>query len=294
MSQQTFDLTSPATTGGNDTTPAEVARPETRSKALGFRRGFLIAAPVLAGLFATVGAVADPAAGIAGKEMLEIYFDNPERLQYKSLGYHWSYAFWIVPAMLIVPMVRGRGAWLATLTGLIGFLGVATMPGLLLSDWFDSAIGAAHGIEGHEAVYNAMEGMWGIPVFIAPGIVALFLALPLAMITLWRAGLARWWGFAASVAAIASFIVSNATWPGAVGATVFLGIVSVALAKATDPHDVLPEPLNSAAPPFMDGSGGVSTTRSVGLRVPTTTVAGEDVSPDDADRQDDSGAGVQR
>ena len=240
MSQQTFDLTSPATTAASSTTPvgvpaAEVAPTESRSKALGFRRGFLVAAPVLAGLLATVGAVADPAAGIAGKEMLEIYFDNPDRLQYKSLGYHWSYAFWIVPAMLIVPMVRGRGAWLATLTGLIGFLGVSTMPGLLLSDWFDSAIGAAHGIEGHEAVYDAMEGMWGIPVFIAPGIIALFLALPMAMITLWRAGLARWWGFAASVAAVASFILSNATWPGTVVATVFLGIVSVAFAKATDP-----------------------------------------------------------
>ena len=243
MSQQTFDLTSPATSvtasvaAGTpaDPPPAEVVRTESRSKALGLRRGFLLAAPVLAGLFATVGAVADPAAGIAGKEMLEIYFDNPERLQFKSLGYHWSYAFWIVPAMLIVPLVRGRGAWLATITGLIGFLGVSTMPGLLLSDWFDSAIGQAVGMDGHEAVYDAMEGMWGIPVFIAPGIVALFLALPMAMLSLWRAGLARWWGFAAAVAAIASFMISNATWPGTVAATVFLGIVSVAFARATDP-----------------------------------------------------------
>jgi hypothetical protein len=76
--------------------------------------------------------------------------------------------------MVIVPLVRGRGAWLATLTGFIGFLGVATMPALLLADWFDSAIAAAHGLEGHRAVYEAMEGMWGIPVFIAPGIGALF------------------------------------------------------------------------------------------------------------------------
>ena len=250
MSQQTFDLTSPATASPSTvTSPVTAADPapsevhpaastgtESRqSRALSFRRGFLIAAPVLAGLFATVGAVADPAAGIAGKEMLEIYFDNPERLQYKSLGYHWSYAFWIVPAMLIAPLVRGRGAWLATITAFVGFLGVSTMPGLLLSDWFDSAIGAAHGIEGHEAVYDAMEGMWGIPVFIAPGIVALFLALPLAMLSLWRARLARWWGFAAAVAAIASFILSNATWPGTVAATVFLGVVSLAFARATDP-----------------------------------------------------------
>ncbi len=61
--------------------------------------------------------------------------------------------------MLIVPMVRGRGAWLATITGFIGFLGVSTMPGLLMSDFFDSAIGAAHGMEGHRAVYDALAGL---------------------------------------------------------------------------------------------------------------------------------------
>jgi hypothetical protein len=242
----TFDLTSRATAGtpaaeepadqpdagGAGGHPAPVRRP---SRALGLRRGFLVAAPVLAGLLATVGAIADPAAGITGDAMLQVYFDNPERLQVKSLAYHWAYALWIVPAMLVVPLVRARGAWLATVTGFVGFVGVATMPGLLLSDWFDSAVGAAHGLAGHHAMTAAMEGMWGIPVFTTPGIVGLFLALPLAMVTLWRARLAHWWGLAAAVAALAAFMVSNATWPGTIIATVFLGVVSLAFARATDP-----------------------------------------------------------
>ncbi len=154
----------------------------------------VVAAPVLAGIFLTVGAVADPAAGLAGDKMIEIYADNPGPLRFKSLGYHWAYAFWIV-----------------------------------------RAVAKSQGMEGHQAVYDAMDGMWGIPVFIAPGIIALVLALPLTMITLWRAGLARWWGLAAAVAAFASFMVSNATWPGTVLATGLLTVVSVAFAKATDP-----------------------------------------------------------
>lgn len=241
MSQPTtFDLTSPATAAtvseGADHSPVEdTPAPKGRSKALAFRRGFLIAAPVLAGLFATVGAVADPAAGTTGDAMLKVYFTHPEALQFKSLAYHWAYAFWIVPAMLIVPLVKARGAWLATITGFIGFLGVATMPGLLITDWFDSAIGAAYGMEGHRRVTEAMEGMWGIPVMIAPGIIALFLALPLAMITLWRAGLARWWGLSAAVGAFVAFTVSSATWPGTVVATLLMGVVSVAFARASDP-----------------------------------------------------------
>jgi hypothetical protein len=196
----------------------------------------LVATPVLAGVLLTVGAVADPAAGTSGDAMLRVYFENAARLQLKSLGYHWAYAFWILPALLVVPLVRGRGAWLATLTGVLGFAGVATMPGLLLTDWFDSAIGAAYGLEGHQAVYDHLDRMWGVPVFIAPGIAALALGLPLAMATLWRAGLARWWGVAAAVAAFASFMVSQATWPGTVLATVFLTVVSVALARATAPE----------------------------------------------------------
>jgi len=240
----TFDLTSPATAavseGSSTTTTREEGTIATarskRSKALTLRRGFLVAAPVLAGLFATVGAIADPAAGVSGDAMLRVYFTHPEALQFKSLAYHWAYAFWIVPAMLIVPMVKARGAWLATITGFIGFLGVATMPGLLITDWFDSAIGAAYGMEGHRKVAEAMQGMWGIPVMITPGIVALFLALPLTMITLWRAGLARWWGLAAAVAAFVAFMVSNATWPGTVAATLCLGVVSLVLARATDPE----------------------------------------------------------
>ena len=237
----TFDLTSRATaTSAEEThepapagTDAGTRRP---SKALALRRGLLVASPVLAGVFLTVGALADPAAGIAGDRMIEIYADNPGPLQLKSLGYHWAYAFWILPAMLIVPLVRGRGAWLATITGLVGFIGVSTMPGLLMSDFFDSAIASAHGIDGHQAVYDAMEGMWGIPGFIAPGILGLVLSLPLAMITLWRAGLARWWGLAAAVGAFAAFMLSNATWPGTVAATALLGVVSLAFARATAPR----------------------------------------------------------
>ncbi len=64
-------------------------------------------------MFAVVGAYADPAAGISGEKMWRLYAEEPGLLQWKSLGFHWSYAFWIAPALLVAPYVRGRGAWLA-------------------------------------------------------------------------------------------------------------------------------------------------------------------------------------
>jgi hypothetical protein len=224
-------LTGPSTTISTTT----IHRP---SRALAARRGFLIASPVLAGLFLLVGAIADPASGISGTRMFEIYADNPGPLQFKSLGYKWAYAFWIAPALLAVPYVRARGSALATLAGFVGFGGLTTMPGLLLVDWYDSAIGQLYGVEGVTAVQDRMtDTMWGVQPFLLPGMVGLFLGLPLITAALWRARLARWWALAASVAAMVAFMVSAATWWGAAIAAVFLAVVAVALAKATRPQE---------------------------------------------------------
>lgn len=214
---------------------SEVAAPRT-PRAVAARRWFVVASPVLAGLFAVVGAAADPAAGQAGREMYEIYTANPEPLQFKSLGFHWSYAFWIGPALLLAAYVKGRGAWLANIAALIGFAGMTTLPGLLFVDWYDSAIGQMYGVDAIERVNEHMGAtMWGIPVFTLPGLLGLALALPLAAAALWRAGLVRWWAPAAAVAAFAVFLASNVTWWGCALAAVFLTVFAVALERATRP-----------------------------------------------------------
>jgi len=206
------------------------------SRAVAARRWFVVASPVLAGMFAVVGAVADPAAGQAGREMYEIYTANPEPLQFKSLGFHWSYAFWIGPALLLAAYVKGRGAWLANIAALVGFAGMTTLPGLLFVDWYDSAIGQMYGVDAIERVNEHMGAtMWGIPVFTAPGILGLVLALPLASAALWRAGLVRWWAPLSVVAGFAAFMLSNVTWWGCAITTVCMTVFAVALERATRP-----------------------------------------------------------
>ena len=58
-----------------------VAAAPSRTTGRSLRRGFLIAAPVLAGGFAIVGSAADPAVGESGRELWEKYAANPEPLQ---------------------------------------------------------------------------------------------------------------------------------------------------------------------------------------------------------------------
>jgi hypothetical protein len=100
----TFDLTSPAVAdtrrlGGEagehlqaaGTEPRRAVKPRP-SMALALRRGFLVASPVLAGVLATVGAVADPAAGYPATRCSRCTSTTlPSAVQ--VLAYHWSYAF---------------------------------------------------------------------------------------------------------------------------------------------------------------------------------------------------------
>lgn len=214
------------------TTPA-VAVPR-RSRAVAVRRWFLVASPVLAGLLAIVGAYADPGAGVSGREMYEIYTANPAPLQLKSLGFHWAYALWIAPALLLAAYVKGRGAWLANVAAVLGFAGMTTLPGMLLSDWYDSAIGQLYGVDATVTVTEHMgETMWGVPVMILPGIVGLLTALPLAALALWRARLVRWWAPVSVVAGTAAFMGSNVMWWGCAITTVCFAVFAVALERAT-------------------------------------------------------------
>ncbi len=214
-------------------TPSALERPR-RNRALVVRRNFLIAAPVLAGVFAVIGAFADPGAGTSGSEMFSVYAANPAPLQFKSLGFHWSYAFWIAPALLVVPYVRGRGAWLANVAAFLGFAGMTTLPGLLVTDWYDSAVGQLYGAEAVTAVQDRMtETMWGVPALTVPGAVGFMLALPLATIALWRAGIVRWWALAAVIGGYAAFIGSNVMWWGCAITAVCFTVFAVALARGT-------------------------------------------------------------
>ena len=219
-------LTEPSTTVPATATPMPAG--------VRVRRYALLSLPVLAGICLTVGAIADPAAGIDGDRMYELYAEHPDALQIKSLAFHWAYAFWIGTALLVTGLVRGRGVWLANLAGVLGFAGMTTLPGLLFGDWVDSATGQLWGVEGVNAMHDRIADVsWGMPIFQLPGFAGLALALPIAVFALWRGRVVHWWAPLSVIAAFAAFMISYATWPGCVVATACLTVLSVALARGT-------------------------------------------------------------
>src|SRR4029078_3258547 len=141
-----------------------------------------------------VGAVGDPAAGTNGAEMIKVYIENPSPLQWKSTGYHWAYAFWILPGCLAAGLVRGKGGWLANVAALLAFAGMVTLPGMLITDWYASAIGHEDGLAGTQAVESCMEAnVWGVTGFGVAAMAGFVIGVPLAVVALIRAGLVLWW-----------------------------------------------------------------------------------------------------
>ena len=177
MTAVTATTAPPASTVGS----AESAQP----LSLRIRRYALVASPVIAAALALGGTLADPGAGITGDEMNRIYTDNPDPLQWKSFLFHWSYAFWIAPALLLVTYVRGKGRWIANLAGVVGFTGMTTMPGLLFMDYVDSTIGQLHGPAAINEFHDHIEQMWGVPAMVTPGLLCFVLALPLVLSAFW-------------------------------------------------------------------------------------------------------------
>ena len=199
--------------------------------ALAARRWALIVAPIVAGAFTIVGVIADPAPGAEGRELVEAYAADPDALNFKSLGYHFAYTIWLAAALGIVGLVRRRGSWLANVAGLLAILGISSIPGFLVSDFIDSAMGRLVGINEAVRVGDAVEEQWGLAVMAVPGFAGLLLALPLAAIAAWRAALLPWWGAVSVIAGMAAFIGFDATLAGNVLLTVAFAAFAAALTR---------------------------------------------------------------
>ncbi len=211
------------------------------SSALAVRRWALVLTPVLAGLLAIGGAIADPGVDLDGAAMYERYADNPDPLQWKAVLYHFSYAVWGLAALMLAGAIRGRGVWMATGAGFLAFLGISSMPGFLVVDFYDSAIGQVLGVEATVQVNDRMAGMWGLAVMGGTGTVGFLLCLPVAALAAWRAGLIAWWAALAPIAGIGLGLMAlGAGVPGWAVTALGFAVLSVGLARGTRSEDARP------------------------------------------------------
>jgi len=161
--------------------------------ALGVRRAAVIAAPVLSAVLIVAGFFLDPAIEKSGRELAREYAAHPGREQVSALAFHFAFALLAIPAVALIVAVRDRGAWLANLAAFFAVLGLTTLPGFLLTDFYDIAIYGELGADAWDAVDDRLQELPGAAVMFITGFFGFLLALPTALVAAWRGGLLPWW-----------------------------------------------------------------------------------------------------
>jgi len=212
--------------------------PPPMDSASGFRRAAVIAAPALAALLIVAGFFLDPAIEKSGRELAREYAANPGREQVSALAFHFAFALLAIPAVALIVAVRGRGAWLANLAAFFAFLGLTTLPGFLLTDFYDIAIYGELGGDAWEAVDDRLQELPGATVMFLTGFLGFVLTLPTALLAGWRAGLIPWWP---AVLLLAGAICAQAV-PDGFGLLIWAGtliVLSYVLWRSTTESEVL-------------------------------------------------------
>lgn len=195
--------------------------------ALSFRRLAAVWALVLSGTLIVFATFMDPAIDADGVELARAYAENPERIQFSAHGLRLAFALPIVPVFVLISMIRSRGAWLANVAGICAVLGMTTLPGLLVVDFYDLAIYGELGPQAWQAVTDRLEQLPGMIVLFLSAFIPFVLALPIVLVASWRAGLMAWWPAALAFASVFAVQVV----PGGAGLLIG-GVVQVVLGFA--------------------------------------------------------------
>ena len=161
--------------------------------ALALRRAAVVWASAVAGVLIVAAFFLDPDIGASGRELAREYAENPGRIQLSALSLRFAFALLVLPAFALVWAVRGRGAWLANVAGLFAVLGMTTLPGFLLVDFYDIAIYGELGGDAWQAVADRLEELPGATFMFVSAFFGFLLALPVALVAAWRARLLSWW-----------------------------------------------------------------------------------------------------
>jgi hypothetical protein len=168
----------------------------------------LIAAPLIAAVLLVAGVFFDPAIDESGRELAREYAENPGREQVSALCFHFAFVMWAPIVFALVGIVRGRGAWLANIAAVLATLGATTLPGFLLTDFYDIAIYGELGGDAWQQVTNRIEELPGAVILFITGFLGHMLCLPLALFAAWRARLvALWVPVAMSVVLVAAEVL---------------------------------------------------------------------------------------
>lgn len=157
--------------------------------ALRLRRAAVIGAAGLSGILVLVSMFVDPVPEADGGELIKGYSDSLTRSGLHTNLIHYGFALVAPVVFTMVGLVRGRGAWLANVAGLLAVIGLSTLPGLVLLDFTSVAANLATDLETAVAIEDQLGELPYFLAIVIPAFLSAVLAMPVAVTAMWRAGL---------------------------------------------------------------------------------------------------------
>ena len=216
--------TSPATAGS---ATADTAVPARWAGAMRLAAGVaLIAGPVFfsAGMFTS-----PPQDSMADVDYIASLSRDVTMTQVSALFLHYANVFMGLGILAAPTLVRGtRGLKLVVLGSLATALGMVNVSGMILSDWWNAAVGTLLSPEQAAEVFSYVkhESLWGLwngtEIFSTVGTIVVLAGLA-------RAGVLGWWTLALMAGGIAGLIIFGTGLPILAALAILVGFSPFAL-----------------------------------------------------------------
>ena len=182
--------------------------------ALRIRRGAVIGAAGLSGLLVLASMFVDPVPEADGRELIVGYAGDLTRSGLHTNLIHYGFALIAPVVYALVALVKGRGAWLANVAGVLAVVGLSTLPGLVLLDFTAVATALSIDVDAAVAVEDQMGQLGWFLAIVIPAFLSAMIALPLALAAAWRAALVPGWLSLLAVVTTLTMQFSPVWWIG--------------------------------------------------------------------------------
>jgi hypothetical protein len=151
---------------------------------------------------------------------------HPGQAELAATLLHFGFLLLLPAALGIMHLARRSTPKLAHIGGTLAVLGLATLPGLLVTDFYDLALAQALPRSQSVAIADDAASSWAAIVMVATAIAPMFFGLVTLMVAAYRAGVARLW---APIAVAIGWMLPFASGTGIVPATAGAALIAAAL-----------------------------------------------------------------
>jgi hypothetical protein len=176
---------------------------------------------ILAGMLTSVWEQDDSLASY-----LQTYLVDPGRSQLSAVLLHFGYLL-LLPALLGLAMVTRDAPRLRAAGLLFGIPALATLPGVLIIDFYDMALAQTLPLDQAVAVAEKVGEYPGTLLFFLPTMVGLVLSFVLLGVAAWRAGFVPWWSAAVLVVGVTLMTMHRGA--GLVFTVIEVGLLTIGL-----------------------------------------------------------------